>query len=177
VIPSMPRRRSDGLAGDLFDAFRTVPFPVAVGGGVSVISLLVATAGAGNFMTSFENYLTALLYFLVPWTAINLTDFYLVRHGKYRTADFFDPAGPFGNFAWRGLLVYFVTFALEIPFMNTTVFQGPLSKAMGGADIAWIVGLVFAIPAYYLLARNQVQAAPAAPHTARVMKPAGTRSE
>ena len=39
--------------------------------------------------------------------------------------------------------------------MNTSVYQGPISKAMGGADIAWIVGLAFAIPVYYLLARNQ----------------------
>jgi NCS1 family nucleobase:cation symporter-1 len=139
-----------------FVKFRsTVPLRIAVGVGVSVISLLVATAGSGNFMNSFENYLTALLYFLVPWTAINLTDFYLIRRGKYRTADFFDADGPFGRLAWRGLLVYLLTFALEVPFMNTTVYQGPISKAMGGADIAWIVGLVVAIPLYYLLARNQ----------------------
>ncbi|HYM50973.1 MAG TPA: restriction endonuclease [Candidatus Limnocylindrales bacterium] len=36
----MPRRRSDGLAGDLFDAFRTVPFPVAVGGAIAIFLLM-----------------------------------------------------------------------------------------------------------------------------------------
>ena len=107
---------------------------------VAVVSLGVATVGSGNFMTSFENYLSALLYFLIPWTAINLTDFYLIRGGVYRTEDFFEPNGAFGRFNWRGLLVYFVTFAIEIPFMNTTVFQGPLSKALGGADLNLRIG-------------------------------------
>jgi NCS1 family nucleobase:cation symporter-1 len=161
--------------GNNFKAFRsTVPLRIIVGIGVSVIALLVATAGQGNFMNSFENYLTALLYFLVPWTAINLTDFYLVRGGNYRTEDFFNPQGPFGNFAWRGLLVYFLTFAIEVPFMNTTVYQGPLSKAMGGADIAWIVGLVVAIPLYYLLARNPKAPAPTVSVLVDAVEPAPT---
>jgi nucleobase:cation symporter-1, NCS1 family len=165
--------------GDNFAKFRsTVPLRIIVGVGVSVISLLVATAGSGNFMNSFENYLTALLYLLVPWTAINLTDFYLIRRGQYRTADFFNADGPFGRFAWRGLLVYFLTFALEVPFMNTTVFQGPLSKAMGGADIAWIVGLLVAIPLYYVLARNQRPAALEVEDGTRRLEPvSSTRSE
>lgn len=164
--------------GNNFGKFRsTVPLRIAAGVAVSVIALLVATAGQGNVMNSFENYLTALLYFLVPWTAINLTDFYLVRSGQYRTEDFFTASGPFGNFNWRGLLVYFLTFAVEIPFMNTTVFQGPLSKAMGGADIAWIVGLVVAIPVYYALARNQRQATPQAGELSKRLEPAGTTTE
>jgi NCS1 family nucleobase:cation symporter-1 len=157
-----------------FKQFRsTVPLRIVVGVFVSVIALLVATAGQGNFMNSFENYLTALLYFLVPWTAINLTDFYLVRRGRYRTEDFFNAKGPFGNFAWRGLLVYFVTFAIEVPFMNTSVFQGPVSKAMGGADIAWIVGLAVAIPLYYFLAKNSTASAPEATDRAKWLEPAG----
>jgi len=164
--------------GNNFSKFRsTVPLRIVVGVGVSVIALLVATAGQGNFMNSFENYLAALLYFLVPWTAINLTDFYLVRGGKYRTEDFFNPAGPFGNFAWRGLLVYFLTFAVEVPFMNTSVFQGPISKAMGGADIAWIVGLVVAIPLYYVLARNPKAGTPDVSDLSKWLEPAGTKGE
>jgi nucleobase:cation symporter-1, NCS1 family len=158
-----------------FKSYRsTVILRILAGAFVSVIALLVATAGQGNFMNSFENYLTALLYFLVPWTAINLTDFYLVRGGKYRTQDFFTAKGPFGNFAWRGLLVYFLTFAIEIPFMNTTVYQGPISKALGGADIAWIVGLVVAIPLYYVLARSSKAAPPNTADLSKWFEPAGT---
>ena len=126
---------------------------------VALITVLFGLLASSNVLNSFENYLGALLYFLIPWTAINLTDFYLVRKGHYRTADFFDAKGPFGLFNWRGLLVYVITFGIEIPFMNTAVYQGPISKQLGGADIAWIVGLCVSVPLYYFLARGSVPAA------------------
>jgi NCS1 family nucleobase:cation symporter-1 len=141
----------------------TATLRIVAGVGVTIITVLIATIGAGNFFSTFENYLTLLLYFLVPWTAINLTDFYLVRRGVYRTEDFFNQHGPFGSFAWRGLFVYVLTFGIEIPFMNTSIFQGPLSKAMGNADISWIVGLAVAVPLYYVLAKQSMKSAPLAP--------------
>ena len=124
---------------------------------VAVTTVLVGLLASSNVLNSFENYLGALLYFLIPWTAINLTDFYLVRHGQYRAEDFFDRRGPFGLFNWRGLIVYLVTFGVEIPFMNTAVFQGPISKHLGGADIAWLVGLAVSVPLYYVLARQALR--------------------
>jgi nucleobase:cation symporter-1, NCS1 family len=130
---------------------------------VAVITVLFGLIASSNVLNSFENYLGALLYFLIPWTAINLTDFYLVRHGRYRTEDFFNARGPFGLFNWRGLIVYLVTFAIEIPFMNTLVYQGPVSKQLGGADISWIVGLAVSVPLYYVLARRAVPPADAPP--------------
>jgi NCS1 family nucleobase:cation symporter-1 len=123
---------------------------------VALVTVLFGLLASSNVLNSFEDYLGALLYFLIPWTAINLTDFYLVRRGHYRTEDFFNPRGPFGSFAWRGLLVYVITFGVEIPFMNTSVYQGPISKQLGGADIAWIVGLCVSVPLYYVLARRAV---------------------
>jgi len=129
---------------------------------VALITVLFGLLASSNVLTSFENYLGALLYFLIPWTAINLTDFYLVRRGHYRTEDFFDANGPFGLFNWRGLLVYVITFGIEIPFMNTAVYQGPISKQLGGADIAWIVGLCVSVPLYYFIARGTVPAADSA---------------
>ncbi|MCL6445336.1 MAG: cytosine permease [Alicyclobacillus sp.] len=128
--------------------------------GVSVIfgllSVLVATVGAGNFMNNLENYMVILLYFMIPWTAINLTDFYFIHRGQYNTDDFFTKTGPFGRYRWKPLLVYLIGFLVEVPFMNTSVYQGPLSKAMGGADIAWIVGLVIVFPLYYWLCKADV---------------------
>jgi nucleobase:cation symporter-1, NCS1 family len=132
----------------------TVRLRIAASLFVAVVTVLFGLLASSNVLNSFENYLGALLYFLIPWTAINLTDFYLVRRGHYRTEDFFNPTGPFGLFAWRGRLVYVVTFGIEIPFMNTSVFQGPISKQLGGADISWIVGLCVSVPLYYVLARR-----------------------
>jgi purine-cytosine permease-like protein len=43
--------------------------------------------------------------------------------------------------------------------MNTLVYQGPISKQLGGADIAWIVGLAVSVPLYYVLARRALRSA------------------
>ncbi|MDK2599775.1 cytosine permease [Bacillus stercoris] len=33
----------------------------------------------------------------MPWTAINLVDYYFVRHGKYQVKAMFDVNGPYGK--------------------------------------------------------------------------------
>ncbi len=150
--------------GDNVRNFRSTPrLRIVASLFVAVITVLFGLLASSNVLASFENYLGALLYFLIPWTAINLTDFYLVRHGRYRTEDFFNARGPFGMFNWRGLIVYLVTFGIEIPFMNTLVYQGPISKQLGGADIAWIVGLAVSVPLYYVLARRALRSADVPP--------------
>ena len=63
------------------------------------------------------NSLTLMLYLLVPWTALNLVDFFFVRRGHYAITDIFRPDGVYGAWGWRGLTAYFVGFAAEIPFM------------------------------------------------------------
>ncbi|MHB1928678.1 MAG: hypothetical protein ACYCUG_04510, partial [Acidimicrobiales bacterium] len=36
-----------------------------------------------HFITELTDFLVFTLHLLVPWTAINLTDYYLVRKGRY----------------------------------------------------------------------------------------------
>ena len=36
-------------------------------------------------------------YFLIPWTAINLVDYYCLRKGQYRIDDIFDLNGIYGR--------------------------------------------------------------------------------
>lgn len=121
---------------------------------IGLLSAALAIAGSGNFMTNVMNFLLFLMYFLIPWTAINLTDYYGIHHGDYPIPDFFRADGPFGRWGWQALVVYTITFLIEVPFMNTTVYQGPISKALGGADISWIIGLAVAIPFYYWLVKK-----------------------
>ncbi|MBV9451465.1 MAG: cytosine permease [Streptosporangiaceae bacterium] len=125
---------------------------------IAVLGALVATAGAGAFMTNLENYMTMILYILIPWSVINLTDYYLLRHGQYRTEDFYARDGGFGRVNMRAMIIYLLAFGVEVPFMNTTVYKGPVATALGGGDIAWIVGAVVTVPLYVggaWLARRQ----------------------
>lgn len=121
---------------------------VAVAFVVSVLGALVATAGAGSFMNNLIQYLTMILYVLIPWSVINLTDFYVLRHGRYETSHFYDAKGPFGRLNVTALVVYLAVFGIEVPFMNTTIYEGWIAKQIGGGDIAWMIGAVVTLPLY-----------------------------
>jgi NCS1 family nucleobase:cation symporter-1 len=124
--------------------------------GFTVVSLVVTIAFPNNILNNFENVILFLLYLLVPWTAINLTDYYLVRHRSYDIPGLLRKDGPYGQWNIKTLVIYLVTILLEIPFVNSSLYEGPIAKHLGGADISWIVGLVFASVVYYLYARGQV---------------------
>jgi purine-cytosine permease-like protein len=119
---------------------------------------VVATAGAltlpANFLTAYSNFLTILLYFLIPWTAVNLVDFYLVRRGRYAVKEIFKRDGIYGRWQWRGLAAYALGFCVMIPFMSTAVFTGPVANALHGADLSVFVGLPVAGGFYYLISRH-----------------------
>ncbi len=42
---------------------------------------------------------------------------------------------------------------IEFLFMNGALFEGPVARAMGGADVAWEVAVVVAGGLYYLYRR------------------------
>jgi len=120
-------------------------------GGVVAVGTVLAVAATSNFLNDFENFILFLAYFLVPWTAINLMDFYFVRREKYDIASIFDPKGIYGRIDWRTMVAYLVAIAVEVPFMNTTFYTGPMVSHLGGGDISWILGLIVAAGLYFLL--------------------------
>lgn len=85
--------------------------------------------------------------------AENLTDFFIVRRGHYAIRDILLPGGTYGQRAWRGLLAYAIGLACEIPFMllpgpGPLTYVSPGASALGGVDIAWLIGLAVAACAY-----------------------------
>jgi NCS1 family nucleobase:cation symporter-1 len=120
---------------------------------IAIIGTLIAIKASSNFITDLTNFLVFTLYLLVPWTAINLTDFYVIRRGNYDIPELFKVNGKYGEVNWFALVVYALTVLVEWPFMNNAWIVGAAAKALGGADIAWIVGFVFAAVVYYVGAR------------------------
>lgn len=116
--------------------------------------LLGAVFSTGEFLDSFGSFLVVLLYVLVPWTSVNLVDYYLVRRGRYAVAEMFRPHGIYGAWGWRGITAYVVGIVAMIPFVVTTWFVGPVAAAIGGVDVALFVGLIASAIAYVLLARG-----------------------
>ncbi|WP_210712905.1 cytosine permease [Pseudomonas sp. MWU349] len=121
---------------------------------VAVVIFLIAMNIPESYLGSFNTFVLLMLYFLVPWTAVNLADFYLVRKGHYAISHIFNPAGIYGRWSSAGLLAYFLGLLAMVPFMSLSFFQGPLSQALGGADIAFVVGLAVAALVYWALTRN-----------------------
>jgi NCS1 family nucleobase:cation symporter-1 len=122
---------------------------------ITIIGLAIALFTAANFLANYTNFILLLLYVLVPWTAINLVDFYLVRHGDYDVAAFFTPEGGiYGRFNKAAIFCYLLGIAIQLPFVSTAMYTGPVATALNGVDISWIVGLVVISPIYYFLARR-----------------------
>lgn len=93
--------------------------------------------------------LSLMLFLLVPWTAVNLTDYFLVRRGEYVIADILSKHGRYGLWSRRGLVAYGAGFVAMVPFAVLPFYVGPLAAAIGSLDVSFIVGLVVASAAYY----------------------------
>jgi NCS1 family nucleobase:cation symporter-1 len=123
-------------------------------GFITVAGTVLALALPSNFLTNFNNFLLIVLYFMIPWTAINLIDFFFVRHERYAIRELFKPHGLYGAWAWRGLTSYTVGFLVMIPFMSTTIYEGPVAKSLSGGDISPFIGFPVAAILYYFLSRD-----------------------
>lgn len=119
------------------------------------LALLISLFARDNFILFYTNFLSFLMYVLVPWTAINLVDYYLLRHGDYRVEDFFKrDGGVYGRFNWVAIGSYVAGALVQLPFSATAIYTGPVAAAMGGVDLSWIIGLVVVAPLYYVAART-----------------------
>jgi NCS1 family nucleobase:cation symporter-1 len=144
----------------IIETFRSGWIPAAKGrlttaAVLHVIGLVAALAATATFLVSFTNFITILLYVLIPWSAINLVDYFLVAHGNYEVADFFRAdGGRYGRWNVPALGVYVLGVLVQIPFAVLPVYTGPLAEQLGFVDLAWVVGLIVSGGAYYLVART-----------------------
>lgn len=119
------------------------------------VALTGALLSTESFLAHYEAFIDLLLYVLVPWTAINLVDYYLLRHGDYDVAAFLRrDGGMYGRFNVPAMACYGFGILLQLPFMSTALYTGPIARALGGIDLSWIVGLVVTSPVYYWLGKR-----------------------
>ncbi|WP_337041687.1 cytosine permease [Pseudomonas juntendi] len=126
----------------------------------AVLSLIVLSAccvvavfASADFIGHFVDMVLVLLVVLVPWTAINLIDFYAIHKGDYDIQSIFQvDGGIYGRYNPQALLAYAVGIVVQIPFMNTPLYVGPISEHINGADLSWLVGLAVTSPLYWWLA-------------------------
>jgi purine-cytosine permease-like protein len=120
----------------------------------ALLSVVPALAIGADFLTNFEDFLLLVLYLFIPWTAVNLVDYYVVRRGHYAVAEIFNPHGMYGRWGWRGIISYLIGFAAMLPFLSTSKYTGFVAHAMHGADISFFIGLPVAGLLYWVLGRS-----------------------
>jgi NCS1 family nucleobase:cation symporter-1 len=83
-------------------------------------------AGHGDFATHLNDFLLMTGYWLAPWAAVMIAAYW--GRARRAVADPYDPAHRFG---W-GLPCVALALAVEVPFMNQSLYTGPLAAAHPG---------------------------------------------
>lgn len=110
---------------------------------ISITLLLVATVLAvvmsDQFDKAYAGFLELLMAIMVPWSAINLVDYYLLRHGNYDLPSFFAAdGGVYGRFNLRAMLSYLFGLVIQVPFLANELYMGPFAHAFGGGPVMGI---------------------------------------
>lgn len=119
-----------------------------------VFAVLVAILASSDFLANFKNFVLLILMVFTPWSAINLTDYYLISKERFDVPALYDPRGRYGRWNMVALVSYAVGILAQIPFLSQSMYTGPFAKAMDGTDISWIVGLVLTTAIYLPWARS-----------------------
>jgi nucleobase:cation symporter-1, NCS1 family len=101
----------------------------------------------------FENILLFVGYWIAPFCAIVMID-WLDHKDRYEPSQL-RAALSFRDLraGWPAIAAFVLAFVAMVPFMNTSVIEGPAARALHGADIAFYVGFVVAGLLYYWLRR------------------------
>jgi NCS1 family nucleobase:cation symporter-1 len=122
---------------------------VTIGG---LIGLVIALAfGGSSFMSNFMLFLTVISYYITPWLAVLLVDYFISRKSgrDYPPVEnFYTPRGVFGRFGVPGLTALIVGIIVSIPFMGNGFYTGPIAHALHGADFSYFVGAAVAAVIY-----------------------------
>jgi NCS1 family nucleobase:cation symporter-1 len=130
---------------------------------IFIAALLIGLVGATNFLPLYGRFNEILLYVMVPWTAVNLVDYYLIRRGHYDVQSFFAAdGGVYGRYNVAAHVCYLLGILVQVPFIASNVYTGPIARALGGIDFSWIVGVVVVSAVYYFAVRSRVGSRPLA---------------
>ncbi len=118
----------------------------------AVVGLLIAEAAGTNFVSFFQNFLLALDYWITPWLAIILVDFYLMKRTSVASSTYARP--------WNHgtLAIYGLSILVSVPFMVPAIQLGfpvgSLSSVFGGADFSYFISFGVAGVLEYLYLRR-----------------------
>lgn len=123
-----------------------------------LISCAIAMLSAPSFLKSFTQFLLFLLAFFVPWSAMNLMDYYFITRGHIDIPALSDPNGRYQRWNLSGIATYVAGVLIQLPFISNGFYSGSLVYLFEGNDISWIIGWVFTALCW-LLVNQRLKAA------------------
>lgn len=124
-------------------------------------AITLAIVLSGSFNTYLSDFLLFMIVWFAPWTAIYCIDF-LLRRGRYDIASLAgQPTGRYrrpGGIHLAGVIAQVAGTAASAACINTSVWVGPVAKAMNGTDLSVPAGLIVGAAVYAALAWRGVRA-------------------
>lgn len=107
---------------------------------------LILWLHAADTATRFTDVLLLVSYWIPAFVAIVVIDWRLRVRGRLSINPAEEPTDRVD--AAAALIVFVIAYAVAVPFMNTSLIQGPIARAWHGADVAYFVNLLVAAALY-----------------------------
>jgi NCS1 family nucleobase:cation symporter-1 len=120
--------------------------PISAVIGTGLAFPLILWLHAADTATRFQDVLLLVSYWIPAFVAVVVIDWLLRIDGRVSINPAEEPTDRLD--AAVALVVFVVAYAVAIPFMNTSLIEGPIARAWHGADVAYYVSLVVAAALY-----------------------------
>ena len=143
---------SNTMSAKVLDV-RLPRWQLAVLGGI--LGFILALVGYQNFTQNYQNFLIVLDYWIMPWLAVVLIDYYVFKHQE--PMGFSQAVGV----NWMGLIAWLIGLGVSLLFISEQfqVFglkaHGPFASWFGDADFGYFIGFIVAGVVYLLLNRSR----------------------
>jgi NCS1 family nucleobase:cation symporter-1 len=116
---------------------------------------LILWLHAADRASRFQDVLLLVSYWIPAFVAVIVIDWLIRTRGRTTINPAEEPTDRLDAVA--ALIAFVLAYAAAIPFMNTSLIEGPIAKAWHGADIAYVVNLLVAAVLYggYRLLRRR----------------------
>jgi NCS1 family nucleobase:cation symporter-1 len=125
--------------------------------GTLIAFFLILWLHTGDLSAKFQNVLLFTAYWIAPFLAVVVIDWYERKGGVNRQTLVHMLRWQNLASGWPALLALVVGFGAMVPFMDTGLVVGPVADALDGADISFAVGFVVAAAVYYPLRKRAAQ--------------------
>jgi NCS1 family nucleobase:cation symporter-1 len=122
-----------------------IPRPAAAALAAALGFPLVLWMHAADTTARFQNVLLFVGYWIPGFVAIVIVDW--IARARTRGGAAIDLAAETArpNSGWPPLLAFAVAFAAAVPFMDTSLYVGPVAAALHGADLSYYVAFLVAL--------------------------------